>query len=98
MAIFIAATSETTQQRALTELPDAEVVESWPDWLDTNDDSVQLGPLVLVDQSELLISAVSPQNGAHAIWATGVDNRLVALACRALAVSTATVTERDDRY
>jgi len=87
--VFVGARSADVRNRLLTAVPDAHVVDSWLDLLQSPEaERETISHVVTVDRTSLLIGATeddaSGESTRTAIWSTGSGNGLVAITRRLL--------------
>ena len=87
--VVVGTWDESIRERIETDLPDAEVFVSGMEVLTESpfsDDETDLGRLLLVDQSALLVSSFADDGGGErAVFGRGFDNGLVAVMRRLMA-------------
>jgi sugar-specific transcriptional regulator TrmB len=87
--VVVGTWSESVSERIETELPDAEVFVSGIEVLAESpfpDDETDLGRLLLVDQSAILVSSFTGDGDERAVFGRGFDNGLVAVVRRLMAM------------
>lgn len=88
--VVVGTWDESVRERIETDLPDAEVFVSGMEMLTESpfpDDETDLGRLLLVDQSALLVSSFTGDDGSErAVFGRGFDNGLVAVVRRLMAM------------
>jgi Predicted transcriptional regulators len=90
VTVLVGTTTDEVRARAQDELPTAEVFVSELDWLSgvSPDDDTEIGRLLLVDRSAILVSTFHPQatdRREQAVFGRGFDNGLVTVARRLMA-------------
>jgi hypothetical protein len=77
---------ESLQARVQESIANAQAFVSGVEWLDTADDEVAIGQLLLVDGSTVLVSTLDPDSGEeHAVFGDGFKNGLFVISRRLMA-------------
>jgi sugar-specific transcriptional regulator TrmB len=90
VTVLVGTTADAVRARVQDQLPTAEVFVSELDWLSgiNPDDDTEIGRLLLVDRSAILVSTFHPQatdRYEQAVFGRGFDNGLVTVARRLMA-------------
>lgn len=84
--LLIGGVTESIQEDVKQSVPAATTFVSGLDWLESYNDDIAIGRLLLVDRSKILVSTILPETGKEqAIFGTGFGNGLVIIARRLMA-------------
>ncbi|MFB6156313.1 MAG: TrmB family transcriptional regulator [Haloferacaceae archaeon] len=88
--VLLGTTDEEVRERVSGSVPDAEVFVSGLEWLSGDDDGAEIGRLLLVDRSTILVSSfrasgAGTRSDERAVFGTGFDNGLVVITRRLMA-------------
>jgi sugar-specific transcriptional regulator TrmB len=98
VTVILGTVDESTRERVARAVPDTEVFVSRLEWLTGGDDEVDIGRLLLVDRSTILMSSFRATGSGtvtdeRAVFGTGFDNGLVVIVRRLMATG---LLPRDD--
>ena len=85
--VILGTTDEAIRERVEESIPDVEVFVSGLEWLSGNGDGTEIGRLLLVDRSTILMSSfrssgAGTRSDERAVFGTGFDNGLVVIVRR----------------
>ena len=87
--LFVGTLSEEVREKVKSEVPRAETFESGLEWIQAEsmeEDRIDIGRLLLVDRSSILVSSIEPDTlEEYAVFGEGVGNGLLLIARRIMA-------------